>query len=246
MPNQSSNGRPVLSSIIIGFSIIFSTIIAGWTFYAVRSFDNVLSVTGSARQSVKADQVKWTTNWSRVVYESALKSGYAQMDKDLTEVKAYFKTNGIDEKNITFSPVFMDQYYDYKSDGSNGYKQYTLRQSAELNSSDIDKVTALANNTAPLIGKGVLFSTNSLEYYYSKLADLRVNLISDAIKDARARAEKLAESSGQSVGYLKSASTGVVQVLSANSIEVSDYGSYDTSKIDKDVMLTVRASFTVR
>jgi hypothetical protein len=55
----------------------------------------------------------------------------------------------------------------------------------------------------------------------------------------------LAESSGKKVGQLKSASSGVVQVLSANSLDVSDYGSYDTSKVDKNIMLTVKASFTL-
>jgi hypothetical protein len=48
------------------------------------------------------------------------------------------------------------------------------------------------------------------------------------------------------VGRLKSASSGVVQVLAPNSIDVSDYGSYDLQTIDKEVMLTARAVFFVR
>jgi hypothetical protein len=86
----------------------------------------------------------------------------------------------------------------------------------------------------------------SLEYSYTKLPELRVSLLSDAVKDAKARAAKLAESSGKKVDVLKSASVGVVQVLPVNSVDVSDYGTYDTSKIDKDVMVTVKAAFTLK
>jgi len=37
-----------------------------------------------------------------------------------------------------------------------------------------------------------------------------------------------------------------VQVLSPNSIEVSDYGSYDTQTIQKEVMVTARAVFLLK
>jgi hypothetical protein len=92
----------------------------------------------------------------------------------------------------------------------------------------------------------VIISIDFLQYYYSKLPDLRVSLLSDAVKDAKSRAEKIAEGTGRAVGSIQSASSGVVQVLPVNSVEVSDYGSYDTSSIEKDVMVTVKASFRLR
>jgi hypothetical protein len=71
-------------------------------------------------------------------------------------------------------------------------------------------------------------------------------MLTEAIKDAKARAEKIANSSGKRVGVIKSASMGVVQVLSPNSVDVSDYGTYDTSTINKEVMVTVKALFTIK
>jgi uncharacterized protein len=72
---------------------------------------------------------------------------------------------------------------------------------------------------------------------------LRISLLSDAIKDAKARAQKIAESSGKQVGAIQSANMGVVQVMQVNSVDISDYGAYDTSTIDKDVMVTVKTIF---
>ena len=85
-----------------------------------------------------------------------------------------------------------------------------------------------------------------MEYYISSLPELRVSLLGEAVKDAESRANSLAEASGKRVGKLKSASSGVVQVLSTNSTDISDYGSYDTSQINKQVMVTVKASFTLK
>lgn len=229
---------------ILGVCLIISSIIGAFAYYN-KDVTNSLSVTGSASRQVVADNAKFTGDFSRVVKVSNLKSGYASMSEDLKLVKAFLKTQGIEDKDVIISTVSMNENYNY----NNNYqteKEYTLRQQVEVSSSDINKITSLAQQTQSLINSGVIFSTNQVEYYYTKLPDLRVELLSDAIKDAKARAEKMAQATGKKVGSLKSAASGVVQVLSANSLEVSDYGAYDTSKINKNVMVTVRASFGLK
>lgn len=241
--NSEAKGSLTVLGIILGVSLILSTALGAYTFYRIRTFDNALSVTGSAKKQVKADTVKWVTVLTRTAGNNGLKEGYTAMDANLTLVKNFFAQNGFAEKDLTISPVFVDQMYMERGVGE---RQYQLRQTIELRSNDIEKVTQLSKNTGSLINQGAVFSTQSLEYFYSKLPDLRVALLADALKDARARANEIAKSGGRNVGPLKSASSGVVQVLSANSVEVSDYGSYDTSNIDKEVMVTVKASFVLR
>jgi hypothetical protein len=171
----------------------------------------------------------------------ALKIGYSNMTNDISVVQSFLKDKNIPSDQIIISAVSMDQNYD-----NNSAKTYTLRQTIEVNSSDVNGITEIAKNINPIIEKGVIFSTQSLEYTYTKLPEERVAMLADAIKDAKARAAQLAQSSGKSVGQLKSASSGVVQVMSANSLDVSDYGSYDTSQIEKNIMITVKASFTLK
>jgi hypothetical protein len=45
---------------------------------------------------------------------------------------------------------------------------------------------------------------------------------------------------------LRNASSGVVQVLAADGVDISDYGSYDTTSLNKEVMVTVRAVFELQ
>ena len=230
---------------VLGIGLILSTIIGAWTFYSVRSFDNTLQVTGSAKKAVTADMVRWSANFTRSVDTNAIKAGYDQMRKDGDAVTKFLKKNKIDDKNVTISTVIMNQDYNYNTNGSQ-LRGYTLSQSVEVSSADVAGITKIAKNIDELISQGVLLSTQSLEYTVTKLPELRIALLKDAIKDARARAASIAENDGKSVGSLKSASIGVVQVMAPNSIAVDDYGSYDTSSIEKEVMVTVRASFQLR
>jgi len=235
------------SAIILALTLFVSVLVGVVALVSVRDTGDAISVTGSTNKHVVSDSVKWSSNISRTVREKGLKDGYALMSKDLSDVLNFFKTNGYTEKDLNISPVFMDQVYDYRANQDpNAEKEYTLRQNIEIQSSDVEKVTAMAKNVQSLISRGVLFSAGAPQYYYSKLSDLRVELLSMAIRDAKARAEQIAKSGGKKVGSLKSASSGVVQVLAPNSLEIMDYGTYDTSSVEKDIMVTVKAVFSIK
>jgi uncharacterized protein len=231
----------ILFGCIIAASIISSVFIASAIFANIRTSDNVISVSGSAKQKVQADSARWTGRFTRTAFQTALASGYADMKKDEQVIRAYFKEQGVDVFEI--SPVFMSEVY--KND-QNAPKEYNLSQDIEVKLDDPQKLKEIAKNSEILVSRGVLFQPNPVEYYYSKLPELRVSLLPEAIKDARARAQSIASSSNNVIDTVRSVTMGVVQVLSEGSIEVSDYGAYDTSKIDKEVMITVKATFGLK
>ncbi len=238
------NQHPLVKlGFILGGSFLIAVVLAAVTVFQLRSFNDTVSVTGSAKIAVASDQAKWITQISRTVKESSLKAGYAQLATDLSDANAFFVAQGITTDELTTTPVAMNEVYQQNASAE---KQYTLVQTFTVQSNDVTKLTNASNHVADLINKGTIFSTVSLEYYYSKLADTRVELLSQAIADAKARAGELAKNSGRGVGTLKSASSGVVQVQSLNSTDVSDYGSYDTSQIQKQITVTVKASFALK
>jgi len=227
--------------LIIGVSLVVSAAIIARTFLDVKKLDNVISVSGSAKQKVVSDSARWTANFSRSVFKDQLKNGYELMKNDEKAVINFFAAQGF--KNIEISPVFVNEIY--KND-ANAPKEYNLIQNIEIKSDDVNKMKELAKNTDKLAALGIFFSANPVEYYYSKLPELRVSLLPEAIKDAKDRADSIAQSSNKEVDAIKSVSMGVVQVMSVGSIDVSDYGSYDTSNIDKEVMITVKAVFGLK
>lgn len=227
--------------LILGVSLIITGTIIARTFLDVKKLDNVISVSGSAKQKVTSDSARWTGSFSRSMLKDEIKDGYAMMKNDEQIVSSFFKSQGFE--NFEISPVFMNEIY--KND-SNAPKEYNLTQNIEVKSDDVNKMKELAKNSGQLADKGVIFSTYPVEYYYSKLPELRISLLPEAIKDARSRAASIAESSGKQVDTIKSVSMGVVQVMSVGSIDISDYGSYDTSNIEKEVMITVKTVFGLK
>lgn len=241
----SFSGSGLLFAAILGASVLLSVGISLYTYYRVRSLDDTVSTTGSAKQLVTSDTVKWTSQVSRTVKVSRLSSGYTDLSKDLDTVKKFLISKGIPENLLIVSTVSQEQNYDIRPELGQE-KEYILRQTIEINSNDVQGITTLAKDSSVIINQGINFTTTSIEYFYTKLSDVRVALLSDAIKDARVRADKMVEGTGRKIGIMKSTSSGVVQVMPVNSVDVSDYGTYDTSHIDKEVTITVRSTFSLK
>jgi hypothetical protein len=244
-PSNATTSHPlrlVSAAIVLGISFIIGAGGIAGVLYKTRLQRDMLSVTGSARAPVVSDAVKWVSGYSRTVESDGIREGYALMRADEQEVQAFLKERGIPDEAIVVSPVIMEEQYQYDP---NAPRRYVLRQTVEVRSGDVEGVTAIAKNVRPLIEKGVLFASAYLEYTYTKLPEARISLLADAMADARARASAIAESGGRTIGSVVSAESGVVQVLQVNSTEVSDYGSYDTSTIEKEVMVTVRPTFVL-
>lgn len=240
------NKEPYIMPVIIGLSLILSTIIASFTYNNSKTGDTI-SVTGSAKKSVVSDTVKWNTGIMRTVKLDDLKNGYTTLSRDLSAVQEFLAKKGVNSADISISPVSMEENWSDIKANMPGEKLYNLRQNITIQSKEVDKISDVAKSVNELAQKGVVMSTfSSIEYYYSKVSDLRVSLLSEAVKDAKARAEKILEPSGGTVGKMKTASSGVVQVLPKNSVEISDYGAYDTMSKEKEIMVTVRATFTIK
>ena len=93
--------------------------------------------------------------------------------------------------------------------------------------------------------KGVNFNVEMPEYHYTKLAELKIEIQAAAAKDAMVRAQKIAEATGRSIGTMRDARMGVIQITPRLSNQISDYGINDLSSIDKEITAVVNASFEI-
>jgi len=239
---QNSQGKSVWAALVLALGLVVAAWIASDSFYRVHTLDNTISVTGSALESVEADTAKWQVSVMRTATPNAIPSAQSAVASDAQQVVNFFAQGGIDATDIQASPIYNDQNYN-----QNGDITYTVHEEIVVQSKDPALIQKLAKNISSLASRGVIVSAQAPEYYVSTLPDIRVSLIGAAISDAKARAGQIASSTKRSVGDLQSASTGVVQVMAPNSQNnVSDYGSYDTSTIQKEVMVTTHAVFYIK
>ncbi len=234
----------VIAAIILGGAFILCAGIAGYTAYQIKTADDVIEVTGSAKVPVQADFGRWTLTLDTQTGLTDQQAGYARLEGAANKIKAYFEQQGLtsfETPSPMTNPVFV-----YPQNAEPIQTGYTVTRTFVVSSDDVQKLTSLANNIEPLVGDQYTVTSNGIELTYQKLQETRVELLSDAITDAKARAESIAKESGKQVGELRSATGGVVQVLPQGGVEVSDYGTYDTSNVNKEVMVTIRATFSLK
>jgi hypothetical protein len=231
--------------LILGSALVIAAIIGSYAMYSVRALDNTLSVTGSTKQRVTADTAKWGIEVEKVVGGGATAEGFERVAADTARVRKFLTTQGFTEAEVSVSPISTNDYY--QDDGAGRQIRKTMvRQVISVTTHTIARVEAAAQKTLTLAQQNIRFTAQPPQYLISNLPDLRVSLIGKAVEDAKKRAESIAHAMGQGVGRMKSANNGVVQVMAPDSTAVSDYGEYDTSTKEKDVMLSVKAVFVLK
>ena len=210
--------------------------------------ENTISVTGLGTKKFTSDLINWSGTFSRNSFE--LKSAYDQLANDKKIIENYLTSKGIPKNEIVFSDVDIQKQFNYGSD-ANGrsiqtFSGYQLSQTISIDSKDVAKIENLSRNITEIINLGIEFTSSPPSYFYSKLADVKHQMIADATKDAKQRAEKIAENAGSSLGKLKKATMGITQITAPNSTEEYSYGgTFNTSSKDKEASITIKLEYQV-
>jgi len=227
---------------IVGLSFIIGLTVFGYFFMQSRQAPTSLRVVGYASKLFESDIVKWNLTMQRNVSNDGLKDGYNKMSADVNAFKKYLLEQGIPEKDISIQPTNSYQ----TNDNYGNPTGYCLNQHIFVVSTDIDKIEKLSLNPDFFAERGILLQNSNLAYLYTKLPDLKKQLLSEATKDAVARAEEISGSGNTKLGKLREARAGVFQITEPHSTEVSDYGFYNTSTRSKSISVTLTAIFKLK
>lgn len=212
----------------------------------IKLANQTITVKGSTEKKILSDFAIWRGSYS--VTNLTLKGAYDLLKNNQTKVLAYLQSHNINKDQVGVSSVQADTLYKITPEGNstNEVEGYRVTQTIAIQSNDINLIDKLSRESTELIEQNVEFRSNSPEYYYSKINDLKIEMLGDAARDAKERAERLAQSTGNQVGVLKSAQQGVFQITPENSTTVSDYGEFDTSSVRKSVKAVVTMQFGIQ
>lgn len=234
---------------LVALAIIIGCLLAGNAYKYKFKTGETISVTGLAEKDFTSDQIVWTGNYSRKTMD--LKSAYSMLKDDEGKIRAYLKGKGVTDSEMVFSAVSIDKEFNtrYDSEGKvtgSEFSGYNLRQNVTVDSRDISKVEKISREVTELIESGIEFNSSSPSYYYTKLSELKVDLLAKASADARQRAETIAKNAGSGLGKIKKASMGVFQITGQNSNEDYSYGgAFNTSSKNKTASITIKIDFAV-
>lgn len=236
----------IVIAVIAAVAIVAASLILANGVEKVKGGGNRIIVTGSAKQQITSDLIVWTGNFS--AKSPALQEAYGILEADKGKVHDYLIGQGVPEDAIVFSSINTTTNYIVLPNGmySSDIDYYELNQTVTISSGEIEKITDISRKVTELINEGIQFQSNSPQYMYTKIADMKVTMLAEATKDAKKRAEMIAENAGNKLGNLKYADMGVIQITPLYSNEVSDYGMNDTYSLEKEITAIVHCEFEIQ
>lgn len=203
------------SAVILGASLIVSLSILGYLLgsYAVtvKEYERTVTVRGLAEQEHQADVVIWPIQFTQA--DNELESLYTNIDETTAKIRNFLERNGIGPESVTLSPpAITDRLAQNYGDNSRAEYRYSATQTITVYSADIASVRSVMGSMSELGREGIVFSGSEYhlqpEYIFSRLNDIKPEMIEVATKEARAAAQKFAADSQSSLGKIKNASQG--------------------------------------
>lgn len=241
------SGFPDIKALLISISVILSSAFLSNAWISSHTRPKVVSVTGSARRDFSSDLMVWQANVSR--FSKNLREANQALSKDVEKIKQFLKKNNIKESEYNFTPIQIKREYDirYNENGlqvSNTFLGFTVSQRLTLETKNIETAERMISKIGELINEGMEFDAQNPDYFYTQLSNLKIQLLEEATKDAKNRAEIIAKNAGSKLYKLKNASMGVFQITAQNSNENYDWGgTFNTESKNKTISITVKLEY---
>ncbi|MXO88848.1 DUF541 domain-containing protein [Altererythrobacter aestuarii] len=193
--------------------------------------DRSVTVRGLAEREVVADLATWTISYSATAND--MTSAQASVDRDTASITAFFAELGFPEDAL--QPIGVN----VSSFTQDGVPNFTVRQRMTLRSNDIERAQRAVRRQFDLVRRGVMLEEGSgMAYTYTRLNDIKPEMVAEATRDARASAEQFAEDSGSDVGGIRQATQGYFSI-DARDGDGGGWGVADTPYKKVRVVTTV-------
>ncbi len=235
----------ILGLCIAAATIVSSLILSKGVLKVMKFSQQVINVTGAAQKNITSDYIVWVSWITR--READLPTAYKNLKEDLDTVLTYLESKGIRKEEIITSQITTSKIFKKTTDGkeTNDVEAYELSQNIEIRSVDVAKIDLISRESTELINQNIVFMSGAPSYFYTKLDDLKIEMLAKATENAKQRAESMVKATSNKIGFMRSAKMGVFQITPVTSTDVSDYGYNDTSALEKKVMAVVSASFAI-
>ena len=242
-----SHSRPQLFGMLAGLFLaagLVCSAMLGTTAWVKIKNSQFVTVKGSTHKNIESDLVIWQGNFSGEA--GGLLEAQHALQANRMKVEQFL--NGSNITNFVFTPINIEEIKSSLKDASGWVQQrttgYRLSQSVRVESGDIDRIDRL--DTAPLVEQGMIFTTDLPQFIYTKAGEAKVEMLADATKDARARAEQIATQGGRSIANLHDADMGVFQITPRHATRTSWEGESDTGARQKTITAVVTATFLLK
>jgi uncharacterized protein len=203
---------------VLAIGIVAGGYLLGDGMRRARMADRAVTVRGLAERDVTADLSTWTINFTET--GSELDPVRQASDQRAETVVAFLRQAGFKPEEINANAVTVNQSYE-----ENRGNVVTVRRQIQLRTRDIARAQQIYARQAELIRAGVKIEDGSaMVYNFTRLNDVKPEMIASATEDARRGAEQFARDSGAGVGSIRSATQGYFSITARDGDETEGSG----------------------
>jgi len=200
---------PVLAAGLVALGLVAGAGLVGHGLAELRRPEPYVTVRGVAERDVVADLATWTI--ATQANGNDLAAVQARADADAAAIRAFLAAKGFKPDEISVRGSGVTQFFD----SSQGRLNITLRQRFEVRTSDIARMGAAFADQSALIRAGVALDSDGaggLVYSFTRLNDVKPEMIAEATRSAREAAEQFAKDSDTRVGGIRTATQGLFTI----------------------------------
>ena len=224
--------------IFLAIGIAASGYFIGQTMYNAKVALNTAEAKGLAERRVTADQANWKILFTNTgVSRADIPELYKKSESDQNNIIALLKENGFKDDEIKID-VLNYSFQEFRDENQRLVdEKHNLVGSISVETDKVDLVSKARASVNRLIAKGIDIDNREPAYRFTRLNEVKPDMLKEATKNARIAANEFAENAGVTVGGIRSARQGSFYVRDAG----EEYG--DTAKIEKDVRVVTTITF---
>ena len=233
----------MLAGLFLAAGLVLSAMLGTSAWMKIKN-SQFITVKGSVQKNIESDLAIWSGGFQ--VEAETLLDAQHKIQAQRALVAKFLGDAGV--TNFNFTPIYIEELKATQKapDGfvSQRTRGFRLSQSVAVESSDVDRLDRL--DSTPLVEQGVIFTVGAPQFIYTKSGEAKIEMLADATRDARARAEQIATQGGRTIARLQSADQGIFQITPVHSVATSWQGESDTGSRQKTITAVVTATFLLK
>lgn len=233
----------VVGAAVLAVGIALSGWWIGEGFRAGRAEDRYAVVKGLAEREVQADLALWPIRF--VVTNNDLAAAQKEISDDTARLETFLGKHGLGPDAIAVDQFSVTDLLAERYRSGPIDSRYILEKGIMVRTGEVDKVTAASQHLGDVVAEGVILSSSDggsqsgPTYIFTKLNEIKPEMIAEATKNARAAAQQFAADSGANVGPVRRASQGIFEILARDEAN----GVYEQSQRNKKVRVVSTLEF---
>ena len=237
------NSRLIPAAIVGGLlavGLIGGGALVGQGVIHARAGDRTVTVRGLSERTVKADLAVLPLRFT--ASGDVLSEVQTRIDGDLALVRQFLTAQGYPSDAVDLGRLEVADTRSREYAAQNGGPRFILAQTVIVRTNDVARVQATTRALNDLVRQDVVLQDfQGPSYVFTKLNDVRPQMIAEGTAAARTGAEQFAKDSGTPLGPIRQATQGSFEILPRDGA-----GGDEAASIDKKVRVVTTITYGLK